>query len=43
MDTNNYNINQRDLGSLDGGTKCAGVLGNDITLSLYFQWMEEAI
>lgn len=43
MDTNNYNINQRDLGSLDRGTKCAGVLGNDITLSLYFQWMEEAI
>lgn len=36
MDTNNYNINQRDLGSLDRGTKCAGVLGSEINLTLCF-------
>lgn len=43
MDTNNYNINQRGLGSLDRGTKCARVVGTEITLTLYFQQMQEVI
>lgn len=43
MDTDNYNINQRDVGSRDGGAKCARVSGSDVTLTLRFQRMEEVI